>query len=151
MKNSRGQWAGPGIKFQQMIPSHWLLPYNMQGSTQLNGMSPWQPRDYVKAKNSLFIHDIAWMIVQENNDFTYIRQKDIEFMADFFHSRLERVSLNRVEIVKEAMQQILKDARSWKITAFHVNPTEAVHAYLEAKWEKLIKREELYLEKEGLE
>lgn len=151
MKNSRGQWGGPGVKVNLMIPSHWLLPSNMEDRiSQLHAICPWRPTDYIKANKSFLLNDIAWMITQTSGEKSYVRQNDEKFMTEFFYSNFARVSLNRVDIVKAELEKILKDSRSWEIVAFHTDPSGAAHDYQVAQWKKLIKREELYLEKEGI-
>lgn len=160
-KNSRGQWAGPGIEFKHepMVPPHLLLPSNFNGinSTRqeeivqkLIEIFPWRAEAEERMKKSFLLNDVAWMIVQAGGEKSYVRQNDEKFMTEFFYSNLARVSLNRVDIVKADLEKILKDSRSWEIVAFHTDPSGAARDYQVAQWQKLIKREELYLEKEGI-
>jgi len=161
MKNSRGQWAGPGIKFkyEERIPPHFLLPSNFNDIDEnrqeaivqhLLNIFPWRAEAEERMKKSFLLNDVAWMIVQEGGKKSYVRQNDEKFMTEFFYSNLARVSLNRIDIVKADLEKILKDSRSWEIVAFHTDPSGAAHDYQVAQWQKLIKREELYLEKEGI-
>ena len=143
--------SGPGIKFIERTPPHFLLPAYMQDTGMIN-INLERPAAIERLKKSVLIHDLAWMIVREcGEEKSYVRHIDEKHMTNYFYSNLARTSLSRAEIVKKELRKILEDSRSWEIVAFHSEPGKAALEYQIAHWNKLIKREELYLERENLE